>query len=156
MTLVEIKSLEETIALATALAKIARRGDVITLQGDLGAGKSAFARAFIKAIVGQETVVPSPTFTILESYEGPDYMLSHMDLYRLESPEELQEIGFDEALIHGVCLIEWPERLHGYPLPQLLAIHITANPKNENREFRLEVDGSWVDRLKDVPLISED
>lgn len=147
MITVEVKSLEETRALASKIASLCRLGDVLTLCGDLGAGKSEFARAFIQSLVGQETVVPSPTFTIMEAYQAPDFVISHFDLYRLEGPEELQEIGFEEALSQGVCLIEWPERLEGYPLTQELAIHITANPENEERTVSLQGDDSWMSRL---------
>ena len=78
-----------------------------------GRGSLSFARAFVKAAAGEETVVPSPTFTILEQYQTPLGLISHFDLYRIEHVDEIVELGFDEALTGSIALIEWPERLGG-------------------------------------------
>jgi len=101
---------DETLRLAGDLAARAKSCDVYLLEGPLGAGKSVFARGFIRALCGQNTEVPSPTFTLLQTYESPKGPLYHLDLYRLKDPDEIYEIGWDEAR-SGIMLIEWPERL---------------------------------------------
>ena len=100
--------------LAQTLAACAERGDVIALRGPLGAGKTTFARHFIRSYAerkgGAAEEVPSPTFTLVQLYSFGDDAVWHIDLYRIAAPEELWEIGFEEALAGGICLIEWPER----------------------------------------------
>src|SRR5947207_3065485 len=86
-----------TAALAGRVAPLARRGDVVALRGDLGSGKTAFARAFIAARAGRPVEVPSPTFTLVQTYELPDGAIWHFDLYRLERPDDAIELGIDEA-----------------------------------------------------------
>ena len=99
-----------TRALGGALAPVVRSGDIIRLEGDLGAGKSTLARGLIEALTGVLDA-PSPTFTLVETYDGPDFPLWHFDLYRLEAPEDVWELGLEEALDGAVSLIEWPERI---------------------------------------------
>ncbi len=119
----EIKSFtleneEKTVEFAKNTAKNAKNGDIFCLNGDLGAGKSVFARSFIRFLLKNDGLeVPSPTFTLVQHYEAPNYPIHHFDLYRLGSAEEIYEIGWEEALKNGVCLVEWPERLEGL-LPQ--------------------------------------
>jgi tRNA threonylcarbamoyl adenosine modification protein YjeE len=108
---------QTTRRLAADIANLIEPGDVITLLGDLGAGKSAFARAFIRHLSGEETEVPSPTFTLMQSYDLPRFVLVHADLYRLSGPDELAELGFDDEAANTVMLIEWPERARGH-LPE--------------------------------------
>ncbi|MET3599673.1 tRNA (adenosine(37)-N6)-threonylcarbamoyltransferase complex ATPase subunit type 1 TsaE [Martelella mangrovi] len=99
-----------TIAFAEKLAPLLTTGDCLALSGDLGMGKSTFARALIRARLGEPSLdVPSPTFTLVQLYDGAP-PLYHFDLYRLSDPDELIELGFDEALDEGISLIEWPER----------------------------------------------
>ncbi len=104
----------ELAAFARALAACAERGDVIALRGPLGAGKTTFARHFIRSYAGRRggaaEEVPSPTFTLVQLYSFGDDAVWHIDLYRIGAPEDLWEIGFEEALAGGICLIEWPER----------------------------------------------
>jgi tRNA threonylcarbamoyladenosine biosynthesis protein TsaE len=100
-----------TTALGAALAPLLRRGDVVYLGGGLGMGKSTLARGLIRALTHPDQDVPSPTFTLVQGYETPDFELLHLDLYRIEDPEETLELGLDEALADGVLLIEWPQRL---------------------------------------------
>lgn len=100
-----------TAQLGGLLAPRLGPGDVIYLQGDLGMGKSALARGLIRALTTSNQDVPSPTFTLVQSYDTPGFELLHLDLYRLKSPEEAYEFGLDEALGHAVLVIEWPDRL---------------------------------------------
>ena len=100
----------ETAALAEKLALIAKQGDIFALNGTLGAGKSVFARAFVQKLTDAKEV-PSPTFTLVQMYVAPQFVIYHYDLYRLKSPTELFELNVDEAFYSGVCLIEWPEKM---------------------------------------------
>ncbi|MAM10587.1 MAG: tRNA (adenosine(37)-N6)-threonylcarbamoyltransferase complex ATPase subunit type 1 TsaE [Rhizobiaceae bacterium] len=127
---------DATIALARALAPLLRRGDCLALSGDLGMGKSTFARALIRALMdAPELEVPSPTFTLVQLYEAAP-PLYHFDLYRLSDPDELIELGFDEALEDGISLIEWPER-GGDMLPKN-ALTFVFNEEGEGRRVRLD------------------
>ncbi len=108
---------EETAHLARTLAKSAKPTDIFTLRGTLGMGKSVFARNFIHELAGAEIEVPSPTFTLVQTYETEKAPIWHFDLYRIEEAEEIYEIGWEEALGQGILLIEWPERL-GSILPK--------------------------------------
>ncbi|MCY3827896.1 MAG: tRNA (adenosine(37)-N6)-threonylcarbamoyltransferase complex ATPase subunit type 1 TsaE [Rhodospirillaceae bacterium] len=132
----------ELAALAHALAACAARGDVIALSGPLGAGKTTFARHFIRSYAqrrgGAAEEVPSPTFTLVQLYGFGDDAVWHIDLYRIGAPEELWEIGFEEALAGGICLIEWPERA-GPLLPDRridIALEHTGDPARR----RISVD----------------
>lgn len=108
---------------ATALAHKIQHPQIILLEGNLGAGKSTFARAFIQALFGEETNVPSPTFTLVQLYENETHKVAHFDLYRIEDEEELFEIGLPEYISTHTCLIEWPEKL-GALKPSKNALHI--------------------------------
>ena len=107
-----LPDLEATERLAARLAPLARPGDAILLSGPLGAGKSAFARAFLRTLAGDPALeVPSPSFTLVQSYELPGGLEAHhFDLYRLSGPADLRELGWEEAR-RGLVLVEWPERL---------------------------------------------
>ena len=100
---------EDTDHLGECLARVAQAGDVILLRGQIGAGKSALARAFIRARLGPETEVPSPTFTLVQTYEDASTEIWHADLYRLADPQEAVELGLTDAFGTSLCLIEWPE-----------------------------------------------
>lgn len=120
-----------TAALARMLAATARPGDTILLDGPVGAGKSHFARAFIRARQGEGAEdVPSPTFTLVQTYDDPlGTEIWHADLYRLSDPSELAELGLDEALDSAICLIEWPDRLDRLPEGAItVAIAAHADP----------------------------
>ena len=101
---------EDTAEIGRKLASIARRGDCFALYGTLGMGKSVLCRAFIRSLADAGEV-PSPTFTLVQSYPAEEFEIYHFDLYRLKSPEEIFELGMEEALCEGVCLIEWPSRI---------------------------------------------
>lgn len=108
MSVHESSSEAATTTIAQNLAKGAKPGDVFLLEGPLGAGKSVFARGFIRALCGPDTEVPSPTFTLVQTYDGAKGPIWHFDLYRLEDPDEVFELGWEEALTDGIVLIEWP------------------------------------------------
>lgn len=107
----------ETAAIARTFSKTLKQGDVIALYGDLGAGKSVFARGVIRALTGEDVEVPSPTFTLLQTYDSALGVLYHFDLYRIKTPQEVFELGWEDAQAEGIILIEWPQRL-GALLPR--------------------------------------
>ena len=111
MIVIELPDEAATAAFAARIAALARPGDVIALRGELGAGKTSFARAFIRSRAGDDEIVPSPTFTLVQVYELPDLSIWHVDGYRLRQPDEAWELGLEDAFRDGVSLIEWPERL---------------------------------------------
>lgn len=135
---------EETAQVAQTVSRLLHPGDVILLKGDLGAGKSTFARALIQSLCGENTEVPSPTFTLVQTYETPEFVLWHFDLYRLEHSQEIYELGIEEAYASGVCLIEWPERL-GPSLPKVY-LEIELSYGNDENERILRLKG-WADRV---------
>lgn len=106
---VRLCGLAETARLGAALAAGLSRGDAVALKGDLGAGKTALARSILRAL-GVTGPIASPTFTLVQNYETGGLTIRHYDLYRIEDPRELEELGLDEALSEGAALIEWPER----------------------------------------------
>jgi N-acetylmuramate 1-kinase len=135
--------------LAELAAFSIRRGDLIALSGDLGAGKSTFARAFIRALSGSDTVeVPSPTFTLVQTYSTARLEIAHFDLYRLTEPSEVDELGMDEAVAGGAAIVEWPERAGGRLPGARLSLAITETPGDTNtRDVALTGDAAWAARL---------
>jgi tRNA threonylcarbamoyladenosine biosynthesis protein TsaE len=134
----------DTAALGERLAEHARPGDVIALHGDLGAGKTTLARALIRRLAGPETEAPSPTFTLVQSYQTPGLTIWHFDLYRLNDPREARELGMEET-IEGLSLIEWPERL-GRDLP-LARLEVRLSFHGDGRIARLVDLDDWSSRL---------
>jgi tRNA threonylcarbamoyl adenosine modification protein YjeE len=129
---IELADMRATEALAARLASGLRLGDAVALEGDLGAGKTALARAILVALGVSETV-PSPTFTLVQHYETARLTVSHFDLYRIKTESELDELGFDDALANGAALIEWPERApHRIPT-DALHVHLVALGENTRR-----------------------
>lgn len=116
MPVFQSQSEEDTIRIAAETARSAKGGDVYTLNGTLGAGKSVFARAFIQTLMGEDIDVPSPTFTLVQTYEAENAVIWHFDLYRLQDPDEVFEIGWEEAQSGGIMLVEWAEKA-GHYLP---------------------------------------
>ena len=137
-----LPDLAATEALAARIATLVVPGDAILLSGPLGAGKSAFARAFLRAAAGDpELEVPSPSFTLVQGYDLPAGPAYHFDLYRLSGPDELEELGWDEAR-EGILLVEWPQRLEH--LTPEDALSITLHPEGDAR--KAEIKG-WDKRL---------
>ena len=125
---------DNTQKLASSVAHFCQQGDVFALNGTLGMGKSVFARAFVQSLCGKIDV-PSPTFTLVQMYDAPNFCIYHYDLYRIKSAEEIFELGIEEAMYEGVCLIEWPERMKGY-LPKK-TINIEISPNKEGRTIKI-------------------
>ena len=144
MNLHSFESLNEqdTVNFAQECAKSAKKNDVFLLQGPLGAGKSIFARAFIQYFIGQDTEIPSPTFTLVQTYITDEAEMWHFDLYRLDDPEEIYELGWEEAHGQNLLLIEWPERLGHLKPHSYKQITITPN-RDESRNIEFQhVKGS--------------
>ncbi len=136
---------DATAALGAKLAARARPGDVLLLQGPLGAGKSTLARAFIRALAGDPGLtVPSPTFTLVQAYETPRGEVWHYDLWRLGGPEGLTELGWDEAG-DKITLVEWPERLGG--LAPAEALRVGLSHAGAGREIELLGEERWLNGL---------
>ena len=141
----ELNTLDDTAALAGRLAPLLKAGDVIALRGGLGAGKTTFTRALVSALLGQETEVPSPTYTLVQTYDGPSFPIFHFELYRLDSPSEVFELGWDETQ-NGLAIIEWPDRA-GQHLPAW-RLDLEIEMIGENRMARLAPQGEdWQKRL---------
>jgi tRNA threonylcarbamoyladenosine biosynthesis protein TsaE len=146
-----------TLRLADAVAAEARARDVIALTGPLGVGKTAFARGFLGALARRRGVappaeVPSPTFTLVQSYALGGVCVWHFDLYRLARPDDAVELGLDEALAEGIALIEWPERL-GRLLPRdrlEIALAYAGQDRPRARLATLTGHGAWSRRIAHV------
>jgi tRNA threonylcarbamoyladenosine biosynthesis protein TsaE len=134
-----------TARLGEAIAAELKSGDMVCLSGPLGAGKSTLARALIRALTTPDEEVPSPTFTLVQFYEGR-VPVAHFDLYRLTSPDEAYEIGLDEALDEGAAVVEWPQRLEGRLPSDRLDIEIAFDETGEGRRVRLTPHGAWEGR----------
>ena len=140
----DLPDLSATHALAARLAGLLRAGDAVLLEGPLGAGKSELVRALLRAAAGDPALeVPSPTFTLVQSYDLPAGPAHHFDLYRLDGPAELAELGWEEAR-EGIVLVEWPDRL-GPAAPEG-ALRIALSPGAEEGARRAVLAG-WDARL---------
>lgn len=139
---------DETAQRAQQLARRLTPGDVILLSGDVGAGKTHFARALITELLEYPEDIPSPTFTLVQIYEGRSGAIWHADLYRLTSTHEIEELGLIEAFHDAICLVEWPDRLG--PLAPARALRISLSPGDEEDSRVLTAewnDGGWTDKL---------
>ena len=134
---------EATVAAGATLARVARRGDVVTLSGPLGVGKTSLARGFLAAL-GHEGAVPSPTFAIVQPYEDLDLPVWHVDLYRIEDAAEIEELGLDSSA-DGVLVVEWPERGQPELWPESLNLSLEFGEQG-HRILTAKVPPSWVDR----------
>ncbi len=147
MTDIALNEPEATRALARQLADLAEPGCAILLSGPVGAGKSELARAFVRAWLSDDTAeVPSPTFTLVQAYEGTRGTVWHCDLYRLGDPQELDELGLEEAISDAVMLIEWPEKLGARVQDDRLDLRLDITPE-DTRRAQLTPHGRWGDRL---------
>ncbi len=138
-----LKNEAETATLGARLARVARAGDVITLSGPLGVGKTAMARGLIAAL-GHEGEVPSPSFSIVQPYEALDPPVWHVDLYRIEASSEIEELGLDSAA-DALLLVEWPERSGTDGWPQALRLSLDFG-QDGDRILTADVPPSWEGR----------
>ncbi len=140
-----------TAALGRALARRCRPRDVLALGGSLGVGKTHLARALVRALGPAEAEVPSPTFTLVQTYETTRLEVWHFDLYRLERPEDAWELGLEEALADGLVLIEWPERLGSLlPAPRLDVTLSYGEGPTARRASLAAVGEAWAGRLDGI------
>ena len=155
---VDLANEAATYRLVNDVAALIESGDMITLSGDLGAGKTTFARAFIRCVAGDSTIeVPSPTFTLTQTYALPRFSLVHTDLYRLSGPGELTELGFGEASDGAVTLLEWPDRATGFLPVDRLDIALTLVPQHgpNARSARVTGYGNFAARAERILTIRQ-
>lgn len=139
---------EDTDHLGQVLARHAHAGDCILLRGQIGAGKSALARAFIRERLGIDTEVPSPTFTLVQTYEDDTVEIWHADLYRLSDTQEAVELGLMDAFDAHICLIEWPELLEGMTPKSALHVEITVHDDHHLATITFGPD--WQNRVAEL------
>lgn len=135
------------LSFGQSLSQILAMGDVVALTGDLGAGKTTLSRGIIQALCG-DLDVPSPTYTIVQTYECGAFELWHCDLYRLERPDDIFELGLFDAMDDCVCLIEWPDRMGEHLLESALTIDIQF--EGDGRRLTMSGNTPWQERLAHV------
>lgn len=144
---------EATTRLAERIAPLLRPGDVLLLQGPIGAGKTHFARSLIQARLAVEGLVedvPSPTFTLVQTYVSAGAEIWHADLYRLSQPEEIAELGLEQAFSDAICLVEWPDRLGPMRPPLALEVILSPDPVTDARRAIFSGDADYWRRVFDV------
>ncbi|WP_164661525.1 tRNA (adenosine(37)-N6)-threonylcarbamoyltransferase complex ATPase subunit type 1 TsaE [Tropicibacter sp. Alg240-R139] len=146
---INLSTPERTAELAQRLAPLLRSGDCILLSGEIGSGKTFFARSLIQSLLSQPEDVPSPTFTLVQIYDTPMCEIWHSDLYRLSSIDEVEELGLIEAFETSICLVEWPDKLGELAPSDALSMHFVADPRNDaQRSLTLNWnDPKWDTRL---------
>ena len=148
---IDLPDLAATAAFGRRLAGLLRRGDVVALKGGLGVGKTTLARAIVAGLSPEAEDVPSPTFTLVQTYpavltDGPAE-LWHFDLYRLDRPDQVYELGIEDALAEGVSLIEWPELAAGLlPKESLLTIELQIT-NGQARRALIQGGAGWRERM---------
>lgn len=143
-------TLDESLHLADKLSQILHTGDILLFEGDLGAGKTTIIRKVIQQLVGDNIDVPSPTFTLVQTYDSPKGQLWHFDLYRLENPDEVLELGIDDAFHEGISFIEWPDRLGNLKPNDSLLITLTQGIHPDERSITLTPSMAWRSRIKNL------
>lgn len=154
------RSASETAAFARALSPILHPGDTVLLAGGLGAGKTHLARALIQARLldaGRFEEVPSPTYTLVQTYSDGETELWHTDLYRLFGPDSVAELGLEDAFAHAICLVEWPDRLGSLAPDNALTLQIEMTAIPEERLVRATSScARWKDRFRQTGLEGAD
>ncbi len=149
LTTCSFHSAEETAQSAARLGAVLVPGDVILLTGDVGAGKTHFARALIQSLLVEPEDVPSPTFTLVQTYDTSKGEVWHADLYRLTSTAEIEEIGLSDAFESAICLIEWPDRLGDLRPEGALDLTLAQGGEQDARRLTCGWDGDrWDARVK--------
>ena len=138
------------LALGCRLADVARIGDVLALEGGLGAGKTTLARGILEGL-GLQGEAPSPSFAIVQPYDVPEVKLpvAHVDLYRLDDAEEAEELALDEYLLDSLLIVEWPDRLGPEAWPHALRLHIDIEPDGARR-LTVRVPDAWTERWSQI------
>lgn len=148
---VSLASPDATCALARALAPRLSVGDVLLISGPVGAGKTHFARCLITSLLPCPEDVPSPTYTLVQTYAGRKAEIWHADLYRLNDPGELLELGLGDAFTQAICLVEWPEALGDLAPRNALSLSLSPGATEQERALRLSwTDAAWTTRLRGI------
>jgi len=152
-----LASPEATTRFAAAVATLLRPGDAIMLDGPIGSGKTHFARSLIQARLEADGAppedVPSPTFTLVQTYDTGRIEIWHADLYRLTHPDEVEELGLIQAFEEAVCLVEWPDRLGGLVPDDALLLEFESGEADDSRRVTITGDQAWRTRLD--PVLAE-
>jgi tRNA threonylcarbamoyladenosine biosynthesis protein TsaE len=146
-----IHSADDTATLAQQIGLALGPGDCLLLEGPIGAGKTHFARSLIQALLPVPEDVPSPTFTLVQTYDGPECEIWHSDLYRLSHPDDVAELGLTQAFDEAICLVEWPDRLGTLAPDDALTLQFTTDPDMPDRR---QIALQWRHK-KWAPLIAE-
>lgn len=152
----QLTSPDDTAALARALAPHLLPGDVLLLAGQIGAGKTHFARALIQArlsAAGRQEDVPSPTFTIIQAYHDGAAEICHADLYRVTDADEIHELGLPDSFHEAICLVEWPDRLGHHAPKNALRLSFATGDDIDTRVLTMESDSSrWDDLIGQIDV----
>jgi tRNA threonylcarbamoyladenosine biosynthesis protein TsaE len=139
---------DDTSRRAVALGRTLTAGDVILLCGDVGAGKTHFARSLIKSLLTTPQDIPSPTFTLVQTYDTTSGEVWHADLYRLTSPDEVEELGLIDAFENAISLVEWPDRLASLKPDNALTLELTPQTDDDARKLTASwSDAKWDDKI---------
>jgi tRNA threonylcarbamoyladenosine biosynthesis protein TsaE len=148
---ITLSSADHTAALAARLGARLSPGDTLLLEGPIGAGKTHFARSLIQSRLTLPEDVPSPTFTLVQTYDADGVDIWHADLYRLTSPDEVVELGLVDAFETAICLVEWPDRLGSLAPQNALTLHFAQGTADNERDLLLHWTApEWASRLKGI------